>query len=449
MVHLFSVTVLLSIHSLATALPDSRTLFRRALATPSSSIGAYNYNGCYYDSVNSRTLTGSTTTADDMTNEECVSFCSAKGFAYADCGSNLNIRTVEPDTDCNMSCGGNATEPCGAGNRLSVFYSGAPGVAVPAAPKALGGTNNWGYIGCYTDGYPRALAVGAQLPGGASSTSVETCTSYCQSNGYTLAGVEYGQECYCDNAIGAGYGPAPNGEAGCNMVCAGAPSEYCGGSFRLNTYQLGAPNPDTPVWKALGCYTDSVAKRSLSVGMQVLGGAQNMTQENCQSSCEAAGYNLAGVEYSGECYCDNSIQNGGGPAPDGNSGCNMQCNGNTLEICGGPDRLTFFQYVAPSAGSSSSASSAPSASASAQSNLGWTSLGCYTDSVNTRSLSQIGVVNGGMTVELCNSACFSSGYTLAGVEYGGECYCDNQIRNGGGPAPDGSVGCNMGCNGNK
>lgn len=41
-----------------------------------------------------------------------------------------------------------------------------------------------------------------------------------------------------------------------------------------------------------------------------------------------------GTEYSGECYCDNALQNGGGPAPDGELYCNMNCNGNAAEICG-------------------------------------------------------------------------------------------------------------------
>jgi hypothetical protein len=29
--------------------------------------------------------------------------------------------------------------------------------------------------------------------------------------------------------------------------------------------------------------------------------------------------------------CDNALQNGGGPAPDGNTYCDMACNGNASE----------------------------------------------------------------------------------------------------------------------
>ena len=55
---------------------------------------------------------------------------------------------------------------------------------------------------------------------------------------------------------------------------------------------------------------------------------------------------------------------------------------------------------------------------------GWTSLGCYTDSVSARSLPYTASVPGGsgaMTIELCQSACLAAGYVFAGVEYANEC----------------------------
>jgi WSC domain len=54
-------------------------------------------------------------------------------------------------------------------------------------------------------------------------------------------------------------------------------------------------------WKLLGCYTDSVSARSLPYGAGVAGGPTAMTNELCQSTCLAAGYSLAGTEYSDEC----------------------------------------------------------------------------------------------------------------------------------------------------
>ena len=37
------------------------------------------------------------------------------------------------------------------------------------------------------------------------------------------------------------------------------------------------------------------------------------------------------------------VVNGGGPAPDGEVGCNMKCKGNDAETCGGPNRLDVYQ----------------------------------------------------------------------------------------------------------
>ncbi|KAH8800438.1 hypothetical protein F5884DRAFT_685979 [Xylogone sp. PMI_703] len=54
-------------------------------------------------------------------------------------------------------------------------------------------------------------------------------------------------------------------------------------------------------WKSLGCYSDSVAARTLSFGQQIPGGPGALTLEACQSLCQKQGYTLAGVEYADEC----------------------------------------------------------------------------------------------------------------------------------------------------
>ncbi|PQE27274.1 GPI anchored protein [Rutstroemia sp. NJR-2017a WRK4] len=137
-------------------------------------------------------------------------------------------------------------------------------------------------------------------------------------------------------------------------------------------------------WYPLGCYTDSVAARSLPVRTDVRGGWQAMTSELCQSACQAAGYTYAGTEYSGECYCANEIMNGSVPAPDGNALCNMTCYGNSTEICGGPNRLSLFVFGAPSFTSASNATATSNnVTASKTATLpGWTPLECYTNSTS-------------------------------------------------------------------
>ena len=57
-------------------------------------------------------------------------------------------------------------------------------------------------------------------------------------------------------------------------------------------------------WTFLGCYIDNVSGRALPNGEPVPGGYTSMTNEACQTACAAAGYTLAGTEYSQEC-CKN------------------------------------------------------------------------------------------------------------------------------------------------
>ena len=100
--------------------------------------------------------------------------------------------------------------------------------------------------------------------------------------------------------------------------------------------------------------------------------------------------------------------------------------------------------------SSNSPSSTPTSTSSSASAVStapsWSYYGCWTDAVGSRSLMNQMYGNANtMTQELCMSECQSAGYTMAGLEYYSECYCDTQIRNGGALATDPTT-CNTACN---
>jgi hypothetical protein len=147
------------------------------------------------------------------------------------------------------------------------------------------------------------------------------------------------------------------------MPCAGDASEACGGPDRLTTYTSFTTNPGPAGWTSLGCYTDSVQARTLTVLEQVPGGTDAMTPEACTSTCAAAGYKYAGVECTyhffpyltwilanlgcvdaGECFCGSDISNGGALSTVG--GCSMPCKGDGSQLCGGPDRINIYEAVA-------------------------------------------------------------------------------------------------------
>jgi hypothetical protein len=70
-----------------------------------------------------------------MTVGICASFCTQRysifGVEYGGecwCGDSLGIESnATAGTDCDMPCGGNSAETCGAGNRLNVYISSAAG----------------------------------------------------------------------------------------------------------------------------------------------------------------------------------------------------------------------------------------------------------------------------------------------------------------------------------
>ncbi|KAF2254450.1 WSC-domain-containing protein [Trematosphaeria pertusa] len=188
----------------ALLLLSSATLsIAQSLVTPESPYTNWTYTGCYTDSVAARTLKGGGYGSGSLTNSQCVEYCATRGFYYAGseystecyCGNSIqNGATQTTGSDCNMACGGNATEACGGPNRLTMFNTTIP--AGPVGPFVNPGVNGFRSMGCYTDnGGARTLTVGMATAGGPGSLTVALCTSTCASEGYMYAGVEYAQEC--------------------------------------------------------------------------------------------------------------------------------------------------------------------------------------------------------------------------------------------------------------
>lgn len=110
-----------------------------------------------------------------------------------------------------------------------------------STPTATSGCQ---YLGCYTDqrDHPlRTLSNNGIIAGGPQGVTIEVCQAACVAQGYMLAGLEFANECYCDNVLRNGGKLAPDGNAGCNMSCAGNNKEICGGPDRLSLYNCTLP----------------------------------------------------------------------------------------------------------------------------------------------------------------------------------------------------------------
>ena len=61
------------------------------------------------------------------------------------------------------------------------------------------------------------------------------CVSYCDSNGYSIAGTEYGGQCFCGNSLASSSQQLA--ASSCDMPCEGDASQICGGGLALSVYE--------------------------------------------------------------------------------------------------------------------------------------------------------------------------------------------------------------------
>ena len=212
------------------------------------------------------------------------------------CGSVINTGSVlTTPSDCSFICPGSQYEYCGAGNRLDMYQYNPTIPTVSSAAVSVSSTSTqsgsisvgsistvststssssssspsplgtgfpagWSYQGCYVDGLNGRI-LNHQQPDNAQNT-LQVCVQACATAGYTIAGIEYGVECYCDNAIYNGGAPSAN-QNDCNFVCPGNTLEDCGAGNRMSLYSIGAPQAYQPPiaqqsglpanWVYMGC----------------------------------------------------------------------------------------------------------------------------------------------------------------------------------------------------
>jgi hypothetical protein len=75
---------------------------------------------------------------------------------------------------------------------------------------------NMTYVGCYSDQSPQSLSYMAYSD---SSNTIEKCTDTCNAAGYTIAGAEFGIECYCGNTLTSKA--VMTVDSGCILTCPG------------------------------------------------------------------------------------------------------------------------------------------------------------------------------------------------------------------------------------
>ncbi|KAK0733413.1 WSC domain-containing protein [Lasiosphaeria miniovina] len=95
----------------------------------------------------------------------------------------------------------------------------------------------------------------------------------------------------------------------------------------------------------IGCYNETTDLAGTAGNRALYGGTNevlpgNMTVQTCQAFCRASGsvYKFAGLEYARECWCASQLSSLSKQFPD--SACNLTCEGDATQICGGSLKIT-------------------------------------------------------------------------------------------------------------
>jgi hypothetical protein len=136
------------------------------------------------------------------------------------------------------------------------------------------------YIGCYTDSPDRDMqGIQANVGGDTEffdmgeNGSPDTCAGLCA--GYAYFGLQYGSQCFCDNAnamqqtavdadtavtINAQFAGAQAAETECDAPCTGDETTMCGGTWRNSVYRI-----STNFWEMPG-FDDSMWASAADLG---------------------------------------------------------------------------------------------------------------------------------------------------------------------------------------
>jgi hypothetical protein len=131
--------------------------------------------------------------------------------------------------------------------KLSVLLLAAVAAAVTSPPftHVQAGCAVTKERGCYRDNSSIDRILGPALPGRPAPMQAMTraiCAQICLDQKCALAGVEYGQQCFCGDRLN--YPPVAS--SGCTTSCRGNSSETCGGTSAIDVYEFlcsGAPVP--------------------------------------------------------------------------------------------------------------------------------------------------------------------------------------------------------------
>ncbi|KAF2205073.1 WSC-domain-containing protein [Delitschia confertaspora ATCC 74209] len=206
---------------------------------------------------------------------------------------------------------------------------------------ANGDATGYGYHGDFVNGWPTALL----------QTALSTCIDGTPTCSTTVFGSfrtqAETQACKLPSLIAEPVSGVLSSLPGCNPVTYGPEPAVVVQNCAIP--QILEPGTEQAAgftdvrslgWRYMGCAKDDAGRRTLDVE-QISG--NDMTVEKCIEFCKSKNIQYAGLEYSGECYCGDSVAEERKPVEGEWGNCVMKCSGNATQVCGGPGAISLYQ----------------------------------------------------------------------------------------------------------
>jgi hypothetical protein len=143
----------------------------------------------------------------------------------------INTETASKESATSSAASSVTTSYKTTTTSVTKTVSATTGLSLPSASSSPL-PQGWTYYGCYSDNSNRVLSGVKFVTVKSGIINNTNCAGACDSRGFSMAGTEYGGQCFCGNSLN---GSTKLDESKCNMPCKNS-TQVCGGSYALSVY---------------------------------------------------------------------------------------------------------------------------------------------------------------------------------------------------------------------
>jgi len=390
----------------------------------------------------------------NMTVQNCASLCAnATTNTYAAltnsdtcmCGTSMPQSFSNGVSKCTYACGGDAKTSCGDNNYVNVYKlnsnlapadassSGASGSGFDSVPSATFSSGPSGSVSA--SGFVSAsVSVSAsQQPSVVPSGSVGVSASGSSLSSASVSSASSSSSVLSSTSTSTLSTSTSTSSSSSSSSAVTSTSTVSQPPAQSSASIVRAYSSGSVAWTYKSCWGEplphSLSNRALG-SLLIKSGA---TVQSCLDAATARSFIYAGLEYGGECWGSNGRLVGG--AID-DSYCNMPCTSSGSQYCGGDWTLSLYSTPAVPRNKA----------VVAVGNARFYYSSCWGEPRVGRALTNPINNNAGGTIESCLTLGLQAGYSLCGLEYGGECWCSKGSLYGGAIE---QKYCDMPCKGDR